>query len=105
MAHLRCGAAVAVLMTAVCLAVPPRYAAAHSASAAAVTGAIHSAAVATQVCDVTKYGAVGDGKSINTKAIQAAIAACASAGGGTVYVCDSLARVQMRFAGPVTFAR
>ena len=30
------------------------------------------------------YGAVADGKALNTKAIQAAIDACAAAGGGTV---------------------
>lgn len=33
-----------------------------------------------QVFDITKYGAVGDGKTLNTRAIQAAIDAC-SAGG------------------------
>ncbi|MCC9135577.1 glycoside hydrolase family 28 protein [Pontibacter silvestris] len=34
--------------------------------------------------DVTKYGAVNDGKTLNTKAIQAAIDACATKGGGIV---------------------
>lgn len=33
-----------------------------------------------EVFDVTKYGAVGDGTTINTKAIQAAINACTSGG-------------------------
>jgi polygalacturonase len=36
--------------------------------------------------DVTSYGAVGDNKTDNTKAIQAALSAAASAGGGTVAV-------------------
>ncbi|GAB3537654.1 glycosyl hydrolase family 28 protein [Pontibacter brevis] len=34
--------------------------------------------------EVTKYGAVNDGKTLNTKAIQAAIDACAAKGGGIV---------------------
>src|ERR1019366_5400722 len=36
------------------------------------------------VCDVTKYGAIGNGKSLDTAAIQKAIDACHAAGGGTV---------------------
>lgn len=35
---------------------------------------------APKVFDVTKYGAVGDGKTINTKSIQAAINACTNGG-------------------------
>jgi polygalacturonase len=34
--------------------------------------------------EVTKYGALNDGKTLNTKAIQAAIDACAAKGGGIV---------------------
>lgn len=36
--------------------------------------------------NIVDYGAKGDGKSVNTSAINQAIAACAKAGGGTVYV-------------------
>ncbi|HVU93287.1 MAG TPA: glycosyl hydrolase family 28 protein, partial [Jatrophihabitans sp.] len=36
--------------------------------------------------DVTTYGAMGDGKTDNTKAIQAALTAAVNAGGGTVVV-------------------
>jgi alpha-L-rhamnosidase len=39
---------------------------------------------------VTKFGAVPDGKTINTQAIQAAIDACAGAGGGIVAVPDGV---------------
>lgn len=35
---------------------------------------------------ITDYGAVGDAKTLNTKAIQAAVDACAAAGGGQVVV-------------------
>ncbi|MEO8403200.1 MAG: glycosyl hydrolase family 28 protein [Chitinophagaceae bacterium] len=36
--------------------------------------------------DILKYGAIGDGKTINTKSVQAAIDACTAANGGTVIV-------------------
>src|SRR5436190_766324 len=36
--------------------------------------------------DVTSYGAVGDGKTNNTSAIQAALNAASTAGGGTVTI-------------------
>jgi hypothetical protein len=36
--------------------------------------------------DVTQHGARGDGQTVNTRAINAAIAACVQAGGGTVRV-------------------
>lgn len=36
--------------------------------------------------DVTQYGAVGDGKTLNTQAFQSAVDACAAKGGGVVCV-------------------
>jgi Endopolygalacturonase len=36
--------------------------------------------------DITRFGAVGDGKTLNTQSIQAAIDACSKSGGGTVIV-------------------
>ena len=38
------------------------------------------------VFDVREFGARGDGKTINTQAIQAAVDACAKAGGGKIVV-------------------
>ncbi|MDB5325340.1 MAG: hypothetical protein JWM57_909 [Phycisphaerales bacterium] len=36
--------------------------------------------------DITQYGAIADGKTLNTQAIQSAIDACAAAGGGKIVV-------------------
>ena len=40
----------------------------------------------THVYDITDHGAVADGHTLNTAAIQSAVDACAAAGGGTVVV-------------------
>ncbi len=42
--------------------------------------------IGTQTFTVTTYGAVGDGKTVNTTALQAALNAATAAGGGTVVV-------------------
>jgi len=42
------------------------------------------------VYDVTKFGAVGDGKTLNTNAIQKAIDACSSQGGGVVLISEGI---------------
>lgn len=40
----------------------------------------------SHVFNVTAFGAVGDGQTLNTEAFRQAFAACAEAGGGTVFV-------------------
>jgi polygalacturonase len=45
-----------------------------------------AALAAGRTCNVRQYGAVGDGKTKSTAAIQAAIEACEKAGGGTVAI-------------------
>lgn len=45
-----------------------------------------SATTQQKVYDIRKYGAKGDGKTLNTKAISSAIDACSGNGGGTVVV-------------------
>ncbi|MDH7568486.1 MAG: glycosyl hydrolase family 28 protein [Armatimonadota bacterium] len=42
--------------------------------------------VGPRVFDVTRYGALGDGHTVDTLALRKAIAACGAAGGGTVYL-------------------
>ncbi len=49
-------------------------------------GIAREASSAGRVCDVTAYGAKRDGETLDTHAIQAAIDACAKAGGGRVLV-------------------
>ncbi|MBE9512114.1 MAG: hypothetical protein IMY71_14690, partial [Bacteroidetes bacterium] len=51
----------------------------HGANA---TGTIQTGKDIYNICD---FGAIGDGKILNTKAIQKAIDVCSEAGGGTVY--------------------
>ena len=56
-----------------------------------IAGAYRQTATAKQaeakgVYDVRAYGALGDGKTLDTKAIQAAIDACHKAGGGKAYL-------------------
>ena len=40
----------------------------------------------TRVVDIRSHGAVGDGRTMNTRAIQNAIDACARSGGGMIAV-------------------
>src|SRR6202453_1769252 len=63
------------LAAAAATSVPAAYAAARSATPTATQGFF----------DVRTYGAVGDGKTVDTPAISKAIEAAAAAGGGTVF--------------------
>ncbi|MBB5058536.1 polygalacturonase [Granulicella aggregans] len=55
------------------------------AHAAARANSAQSASTLASIFDIRTYGAVGDGKALDTNAINAAIAAAAASGGGTVY--------------------
>lgn len=48
--------------------------------------ALPALAAPTRRVDIRRHGARGDGRTLNTRAIQAAIDACAAAGGGTIVV-------------------
>jgi len=52
--------------------------------------AIKRPAIAKRTIDVRDYGAVGDGRTVNTKAFAKAIAACAAKGGGRVLVPEGI---------------
>jgi polygalacturonase len=52
----------------------------------AAQGGAETPAPPTAVFDIRTSGAVGDGQTVNTKAIQSAIDQCSAAGGGTVLV-------------------
>jgi polygalacturonase len=54
------------------------------ACAAGVVLCCLGSVAAAATCDATKYGASGNGKSLDTAAIQKAIDACSASGGGTV---------------------
>jgi polygalacturonase len=41
-----------------------------------------------ELYDIRNFGAIGDGKTDNTNALKAAVAACQKAGGGTVVVSE-----------------
>jgi len=44
----------------------------------------------TSLYDIRDFGAIGDGKTLNTQAIQYAIDTCSRAGGGRVMVCGGM---------------
>src|SRR5688572_8261350 len=52
----------------------------------AVLFSLINLAAKAQTFDVTTYGAIGNGTTLNTAAIQAAVDACNAAGGGIVRV-------------------
>jgi polygalacturonase len=51
-----------------------------------MVGVVLHAAAPRALFNVRDYGAAGDGRQLDTKALNAAVEACAQSGGGTVYV-------------------
>lgn len=64
----------------------------RSLIATAPTGLLYAAFAAPALgatprsFDISRHGAIGDGRTVNTAAIQKAIDACAAAGGGTIVI-------------------
>ncbi len=58
----------------------------HALGTMVVASLLPLAGNAARVVDLASYGAVGDGKTLNTRAIQSAVNECAAQGGGTVVV-------------------
>lgn len=56
------------------------------ARAAAIAAGVKAPVFPARDFDITRFGAKGDGTTLNTRAIASAIAACAAAGGGRVVV-------------------
>jgi polygalacturonase len=56
------------------------------------SSAVRAANLASKNASITAFGAVADGATINTRAIQAAIDQLAVRGGGTVVIPQSAAR-------------
>jgi polygalacturonase len=81
--------------------IPMRLISSYAAMATLLLGTAAPAAFAANACSPATYGAVSDGLTDNTAALQAAINGCAAAGGGIVALAPVIGTANVYLTAPI----